>query len=242
MQIFGKTDRGKVRSDNQDAFFTGALTDNIKLAVVCDGMGGAKAGNVASSMAVKHISEYIINSFRPSLSADGIIKIINNAVVSANIVLYDAANSHAELKGMGTTAVVAVVCDSSVYICNIGDSRAYKINSNGISQITRDHSVVQSLVESGELTAEEARVHPDKNVITRALGTEKNVVCDCYEIGFDKDDILLICTDGLTNFLDNESILKYIRNSEISSVCEKLINAANMSGGGDNITAVVCCK
>lgn len=240
MIIYGKTDKGMVRKDNQDAFFISDLPDNAALAVVCDGMGGANAGNIASKMAVGHISNFILNSYRSSMTSDSIIKTLKSALISANIELYNAAISDFNLKGMGTTAVAAIYKDSSAFICNIGDSRAYKVNSE-ITQITRDHSVVQSLVESGELTAEEARNHPNKNMITRALGTEKNVMPDCYEISMKEDDKLLICTDGLTDFLNNSSILIQF-SGEIENVPDKLIAAANSAGGGDNITAVVLLK
>lgn len=238
--IFGKTDKGMVRKENQDAFYVADLPNNAGFAVVCDGMGGANAGNIASKMAVDHISGYILNSYRDSMTSDSIIKTLQSALLSANIEIYDAALSRPELKGMGTTAVAAIYKGNSAFICNIGDSRAYKINSE-ITQITRDHSIVQSLVESGELTAEEAKNHPNKNVITRALGTEKNVMPDCYEISMEEDDKLLICTDGLTNFLNNSSILSQF-SEKTENVPEKLIAAANSAGGGDNITAVVMLK
>ena len=191
MQIFSKTDRGRVRTDNQDAYFAGKITDDSVFAVVCDGMGGANAGNVASELAVRHISEYV---------KDG-------------------------------TAVIA----------HVGDSRIYLVNGE-IKQLTRDHSVVQSLIESGKITPEDAKVHPRKNVITRALGAEEDVAVDSDCLTLSDGDTLLLCSDGLTNFLDDKDILRVFQNNDISAVAERLVETANENGGGDNITVVTVTK
>ena len=177
MQIFSKTDRGRVRTDNQDAYFAGKITDDSVFAVVCDGMGGANAGNVASELAVRHISEYVIRSYRDGMDMTDTEKTLKNASVSANISLYDKAVNNAELAGMGTTAVAAFVKDGTAVIAHVGDSRIYLVNGE-IKQLTRDHSVVQSLIESGKITPEDAKVHPRKNVITRALGAEEKEAVD----------------------------------------------------------------
>ena len=159
MKIYSLTDPGKVRSSNQDAFFAGELVPDAAFAVVCDGMGGANAGNVASQTAVKVISEYIIRSYRPKMGSFEIEKMLKNAIVSANIDVYDMALKDSSLNGMGTTAVVALVHNNDVVIAHAGDSRAYLVDEN-LTQLTRDHSVVQSLLESGKITPEDAKVHP----------------------------------------------------------------------------------
>ena len=241
MQIFSKTDRGRVRTDNQDAYFAGKITDDSVFAVVCDGMGGANAGNVASELAVRHISEYVIRSYRDGMDMTDTEKTLKNAIVSANISLYDMAVNNAELAGMGTTAVAAFVKDGTAVIAHVGDSRIYLVNGE-IKQLTRDHSVVQSLIESGKITPEDAKVHPRKNVITRALGAEEDVAVDSDCLNLSNGDTLLLCSDGLTNFLDDKDILKVFQNNDISAVAERLVEEANENGGGDNITVVTVTK
>lgn len=241
MQIFSKTDRGRVRTDNQDAYFAGKITDDAVFAVVCDGMGGANAGNVASELAVRHISEYVIRSYRDGMDMTDTEKTLKNAIVSANISLYDKAVNNAELAGMGTTAVAAFVKDGTAVIAHVGDSRIYLVNGE-IKQLTRDHSVVQSLIESGKITPEDAKVHPRKNVITRALGAEEDVAVDSDCLNLSNGDTLLLCSDGLTNFLDDKDILTVFQNNDISAVAEKLVETANENGGGDNITVVTVTK
>lgn len=241
MQIFSKTDRGRVRTDNQDAYFAGKITDDSVFAVVCDGMGGANAGNVASELAVWHISEYVIRSYRDGMDMTDTEKTLKNAIVSANISLYDKAVNNTELAGMGTTAVAAFVKDGTAVIAHVGDSRIYLVNGE-IKQLTRDHSVVQSLIESGKITPEDAKVHPRKNVITRALGAEENVAVDSDCLNLSNGDTLLLCSDGLTNFLDDKDILTVFQNNDISAVAERLVEEANKNGGGDNITVVTVTK
>ena len=237
MRIFSKTDKGRVRTDNQDAYFAGRISDNAVFAVVCDGMGGANAGNVASENAVRHISEYIIRSYRDAMDTVELEKTVRNAVVSANIELFDMSASEQALSGMGTTAVIALIRNDEAIIANVGDSRIYLVNEQ-IKQLTRDHSVVQSLIESGKITPEDAKCHPRKNVITRALGAEENVTADTSVIKLESTDALLLCTDGLSNYLDDNEILSVFKNTDISSVPEILVEKANKNGGGDNITVV----
>lgn len=238
MQIFAKTDKGKVRSTNQDSFYINTLSDGSALAVVCDGMGGANAGDVASRTAVEIISNYVVNSYSPTMNSDDIVKLITNAVMSANIEIFDMSQKNELLKGMGTTAVIAVVRDESAVICNVGDSRAYLVNGE-LKQITCDHSVVQSLVESGDLLPEQAINHPEKNVITRALGVEENVITDSYIVDFNNDSKILLCTDGMSNFVSSETLLKIINNNETDKITALLIDEANCGGGKDNITVAV---
>ncbi len=238
MQIFAKTDKGKVRSINQDAFYINTLSDGSALAVVCDGMGGASAGDIASKTAVEIISQYVLNGYNPSMSSDDITRLLDNAIVSANLEVFALSQKDEQLRGMGTTAVVAVVRNTEAIICNVGDSRAYLIDDE-LKQITRDHSVVQSLVESGKLSLEEARVHPEKNVITRALGVEENVLTDGYRVYIAENSKLLLCTDGLSNYADADSILRIVNDNAFDKVTDLLIKEANLGGGRDNITAAV---
>lgn len=241
MKIYSKTDIGKVRSANQDAYFAGRIGDNAVFAVVCDGMGGANAGNIASENAVRSISEFVIRSYRDGMTNEEIEKTVKNAVISANIELYDMSVSDKALNGMGTTAVLAFVYGNTAVIAHVGDSRIYLVNSS-IKQLTRDHSVVQSLIESGKITPEDAKVHPRKNVITRALGAEEDVAVDSDCLNLSDGDTLLLCSDGLTNFLEDKDILRVFQNNDISAVAERLVETANENGGGDNITVVTVTK
>ena len=237
MKIYSKIDKGIVRNSNQDAYFAGEISQDVTFAVVCDGMGGAKAGNVASNTAVKSISEYSMKSYRANMSLDDISKMLKNAIISANIEIYDMANQNEQLQGMGTTVVAAIVRSGNAVLANVGDSRIYLIDDN-ITQLTTDHSIVQTLIESGKITAEDAKFHPRKNVITRALGAESDVVADIEEYNLLENNTLLLCTDGLTNFVSEEDILNTFKQNDISIVSEKLVELANNGGGGDNITAV----
>ena len=237
MLVLSGTDIGKVRGSNQDAFYADYLYDKSVLAIVCDGMGGANAGNIASSLAVKTVSDYIVNSYSGKMSGNSLLELMKNAVVSANIKVCEEAKKNPEYFGMGTTAVVVIVRDESAYICHAGDSRAYIINDE-IKQITKDHSVVQSLLEDGKLTPEEAKTHPKRNVITKALGVEQNLIPDLTEISVSSGDMLLLCSDGLSNYVDESKMFRIIKENAQEETVRHLIDAANDNGGGDNITAV----
>lgn len=237
MKIYSKTDVGKVRSSNQDAFFAGELENGAVFGIVCDGMGGANAGNVASETAVKIISDYILRSYRIGMDEFEAEKMLKNAIESANFEIYGLASSNSDYSGMGTTAVVAIVQENKAVIANVGDSRIYLVGDD-ISQLTRDHSVVQSLIESGKITPEDAKVHPRKNVITRALGTEESVVTDTSQLEMTTGETLLLCTDGLSSYVDKEGILKVFKDTKPEFVPKELVKLANSGGGGDNITVV----
>lgn len=237
MQIYGKIDIGKMRKTNQDAFLTKELDDGSAFVVVCDGMGGANAGNVASEGAVRVIADYVIKSYQSAMGTDSLVSMLKSAVASANMEIYDLSLKNTTLNGMGTTVVAAIIRETVAVVCHIGDSRAYLVTDE-LSQITTDHSVVQSLIECGKLTADEARVHPRKNVITRALGVEEDVMSDCSVIEIKPGNSILICTDGLSNFVEADDILETFKNSKPQDVVEILVDKANEGGGGDNITAV----
>lgn len=238
MEIYSKTDIGLKRSSNQDAYITGKLDKDVYFAIVCDGMGGAAAGNIASRVAVEKISDYIIRSYRIGQDSYETEKILKNAITSVNMQIYDMAIRQEELSGMGTTVVAVIVMGNTAVLAHVGDSRVYKINKEMI-QLTKDHSVVQTLLETGEITEEDAKTHPKKNVITRALGVEENVIVDSMQLEIEQDDILLMCTDGLTSYSDENDILKLIEKSERESAVDKLIELAKNGGGGDNITIVL---
>lgn len=237
MKIYSKTDVGKVRSSNQDSFFVGELQNGAAFGIVCDGMGGANAGNVASETAVKLISDYVLRSYRDSMDEFEAEKMLRNAIESANIEVFESASNDDELKGMGTTVVIALVQENKAVIANVGDSRIYLIGEE-ITQITRDHSVVQSLIESGKITPEDAKMHPVKNVITRAIGAEEKVVADTASLELCEGQTLLLCTDGLSSYVESEDIFKIFKKNSIENVPEELIKLANKRGGGDNITVV----
>lgn len=240
MIIKAKTDMGVKRHTNQDAFAVSEFENDCVLAVICDGMGGANAGNVASQKATEVIVSFFERSYRNGLDSSGIIALLQSAVLSANIELYDMAQKNKELAGMGTTVVAMFMTNDFTVISHVGDSRAYLVGKE-IVQLTRDHSVVQSLIESGKLSLEEARVHPRRNVITRALGIESEVLVDSDEFTVKDSESILLCTDGLSNFVSTEEI-KEIFSQDTENVAELLVERANKNGGGDNITVVTVTK
>lgn len=238
MRTYGATDVGIVRSSNQDAFKNTVLADNCILSVVCDGMGGANAGNIASKMATEIITDYIINAYSPNLTTMSVENLLRNAISSANLEVFSAANKVEDYKGMGTTVVAALIYEDTAYVAHVGDSRAYLVKSDDITQITRDHSIIQDLIESGQLTKDEARFHPKKNVITRAVGTLEDIIIDFdeFKIG---DGVILLCTDGLTNMLSDEEILQIFSENELENVADKLIKLANDKTSNDNVTVTL---
>lgn len=234
MRVYGNTDIGRMRDFNQDAFENMVLSEKAVLSVVCDGMGGANAGDVASKMAAELITEYVKKSYTEGMDGFTIEKLLRGAVSTANIEIYDLSVKKEEYTGMGTTVVAALIVDDTAHIVHVGDSRAYLINDE-ITQITRDHSVVQSLIEKGELTKDEARVYPHKNVITRAVGTKEEIQCDYNEVDISGSK-LLICTDGLSGMLTDEEILSAVNTVADEEVTRKLIELANSKVSADNIT------
>ncbi len=239
MKIASKTDIGKVRNTNQDSYAAGEMLDGTAWAVVCDGMGGANGGNIASANAVKIISEYISSSYHEEMGSNSIKTLLQSALYGANVRLYDMSKTIESLNGMGTTVVSAIISNGIAHIAHAGDSRAYLIHEGKLSQITKDHSIVQSMVDKGQITPEEAKNHPNKNVITRALGVDEDIKIEYNELPFTPDDCILICTDGLTNFVSDEDIEEIISNHDFYDYPKVLIDRANGNGGGDNITIVL---
>ena len=196
MQSWGLTDVGCVRKQNQDAFHIEKLDRHSLLCVVCDGMGGAKSGNIASSLAVDVFVQEVCRNWTPQTDWDKCDMILRSAVKLANFTVYDQANQFEAFAGMGTTLVAAVIRKNQASIINVGDSRCYSIANGSIRQITKDHSVVQMMVDRGELTPETAKTFPGKNLITRAVGTEPTILCDIYRQELEKGSFLLLCSDA----------------------------------------------
>ena len=238
MRIVSKTDKGKTRRSNQDAYATGELCETMSWAVVCDGMGGVQGGNVAAVTAVKVVSEHISNSFREGMSSTSIRIMLETAISKANIEVYDLAQSSEILKGMGTTIVACVIKDAVAHIVHVGDSRAYLVSDSKVEQVTKDHSLVQSLIDQGKITEQEAVHHPQKNIITRALGVEDRILVDYDEVMLCEGESLMICSDGLTNCVDSEQLLSIVKNNKFYDYPDLLVKQANSNGGTDNITVV----
>ena len=242
MRIVAKTDKGNVRDSNQDAYAVGEFSDEVVWSVVCDGMGGAAGGNIASALAVKVISDKINASYRDEMRDSSIKNMLDSALTAANIEVFDFAEAQPDLRGMGTTVVCAIVRDNQAYIAHAGDSRAYVINNGNIRQITTDHSMVQNLLSMGKITKEEAENHPNKNIITRAVGVDKAIEIDFEQIDLDDDDTLLLCTDGLSNYVSNDEMIELMSDGKHYAFADRLVQKANSNGGGDNITVVIVSK
>lgn len=241
MTVFSSTDIGRVRSSNQDAVASGEFAGGC-WGVVCDGMGGANGGDVASSTAVDIIRRTFMDKLRCDMAGSQVRQLIEEAVNNANAAILERSQKDVSLFGMGTTVVCAVVIGDTFYIAHAGDSRGYIIGENRISCITKDHSMVQELVDLGRLTVEEARNHPRKNVITRALGVYPEISVDHTEGSVDAEDIILLCSDGLSNCVDDAELQAIVRELPMEKLCDALIEAANNNGGTDNITALVIGK
>ena len=216
------------------------IDKNTLLCVVCDGMGGAKSGNVASSLAAEVFVQEVKRSWIPGMNREKVSQILQSAVKLANITVYEQSRQIEEFEGMGTTLVAALVQGKTATVVNVGDSRAYKIDRSGIRQITRDHSLVQMMVDRGELTPEVARTSPNKNLITRAIGTEPTVLTDVFQLEVAKDDCLLLCSDGLSNMMDDQEILFEVAHGvNKQECCRRLVDIVLGRGAPDNVTSVL---
>ena len=240
MQCWGLTDPGCVRLQNQDAYQIEQLDKNTVLCVVCDGMGGAKSGNVASTLAVDVFVEEVRRCWISGMDARQTEQMLQGAVKLANFTVFDQAQQLEEFFGMGTTLVAVLVQSRTVTVVNVGDSRAYVVNRNGIQRITVDHSLVEMMVQRGDLTPEKARNYPGKNLITRAIGTEPVVECDVFNLDVERGDSLLLCTDGLTNTMDDQEILfEVVHGVNKQQCCQRLLDIAKNRGAPDNVTSVL---
>lgn len=242
MKLFGLTDTGLVRQNNQDSYAIRQPDESLGIVVVCDGMGGARAGNVASAVGVEAFSSALEESCRQGLPPDPERKqeLLKSAVRTANGQIYELAEENPEYYGMGTTLVAALILSNEAYIANVGDSRCYHWSEGMLHQISQDHSVVQALVERGEITPEQARTHPRKNLITRALGTAIGTQIDVFRIDYRAGDKLLLCSDGLTNVVTDDVVSRELAlNIAPEDMARALLTLAIEQGAPDNVTVVV---
>jgi len=245
MLAFGRTDKGIVRKDNQDHFQIEELeSDKLLVAAICDGMGGAKAGNVASKLATETFIRAL--SGEPgSLTVDELLgDAMTDAMMAANRVVYEMAKTQKGYRGMGTTLVGVVLSKKKdawkAAIINVGDSRAYLISGGQMRQITKDHSLVEDMVSRGDITREEALHHPSRNLITRVVGTEPEVSRDLFRMDLNPGDRILLCSDGLTNLMNDEELFEEVRHHEdLEKCCDMLITLALAKGGPDNVTVLM---
>ncbi len=237
MRMAGQTDIGKDRSENQDNYRSGNLHEHGAYGVVCDGMGGAKHGKLASALAVNCIGKELTEHLPAVQTSDEVERLILDSIYLANTEIFTQSGD-GDLT-MGTTTVVAVVFDDVLHLAHVGDSRAYLYEDGALTLLTRDHSVVQEMIDTGVITAEEAEHHPKKNVITRALGVEDEVDVSYSRRALNAGAILLICTDGLTNMVPHDEILKKLDESAFFDIPSGLIDSALEGGGTDNITVLI---
>ena len=236
LKTYSMTDIGRKRKLNQDCVYTceHPLGNLPNLFIVADGMGGHRAGDYASAYTVRAIEREVENC---EFTAP--VRILREAIAIANEEIYEKAITEEDLLGMGTTCVAATVIEDILYVANVGDSRLYLIDK-GITQVTKDHSLVAEMVRVGSIAANEARLHPDKNIITRAIGAAKDVDIDFFEVELKKGDIILMCTDGLTNMVEDDEICRIARSAkDVAQIAEELIKMANHNGGKDNIGVVI---
>ncbi|MDE6592278.1 MAG: Stp1/IreP family PP2C-type Ser/Thr phosphatase [Oscillospiraceae bacterium] len=237
MTVFTHTDIGLGRKENQDSADWIELPEAV-FAVVCDGMGGSNAGSEASRRAVSIIRERVSKGYRPEFDENRIRNLLIASVKTASAVVYDLGSAVPEWNGMGTTCVAALVRGNTVHMVNVGDSRGYIINHE-IKQITRDHSMVMRMYERGDITREELKNHPERNIITRAVGVEEDVEADYFESEISPGSSILLCTDGLSNYCDEGMIFRTVKDLPPEEVPGALINAALENKGSDNITALL---
>lgn len=233
------TDIGMKRSENQDRVAVERLGDNMAVAVVCDGMGGAASGGVASELAMNCFLDRVRQNFRPDMNNNSVRNMLFNAVHYANTMVFEKSREDIDKNGMGTTLVAALVRERTVFVVNVGDSRGYLMSSEGVRQITKDHTYVRMLIDKGQITEEEAQTHPMKNYIVRAVGVESDVAVDYDEIYPNGNFAVLLCSDGLSNYCSGELIYTTVFEKDLGEAVNALIAHANESGGRDNITAAV---
>ena len=240
MQYWGLSHQGCVRSQNQDAYQIEELSGGAVLCVVCDGMGGAKSGNIASSLALDVFIQEVRQQHKPGMSLEQIEKMLRSSAELANATVYEQARQFEEFSGMGTTLVAAYIRGNRATVLNVGDSRCYLINREGIRQLTRDHSLVQMMLTRGELTQSQARSYPGKNYITRAVGTEPTVESDIFRRRLDPGDALLLCSDGLHGVVEDQEILfEVVYGKDQMHCCQRLLDIALMRGAPDNVTSIL---
>ena len=240
MQTWGLTDPGNIRQQNQDSYAIVPFARDRVLMIVCDGMGGAKSGNVASSLAVEVFTGEVRRTQKAGMTPEKAAAMLRSALELANRAVYEQSQLSEDFTGMGTTLVAALVRGLRVEIVNIGDSRAYHLGADGIRCVTVDHSLVELMVQRGELTHEQAKNHPSKNLITRAVGTEKQVAADVFSLTAEPGDCLLLCSDGLSNQMaDQELLFEVVHGAQKADCCQRLLDIAKSRGAPDNVTSVL---
>ena len=239
MFLASATDIGRVREENQDSVSSFFLGDNVSVTVVCDGMGGAASGGVASRISVESFVERIKLNYRPNMAPNSIRNMLLTAVHYSNTAVYEKSREDIDKNGMGTTLVAALVIEKNIYIVSVGDSRAYLLNDDGIKQITTDHTYAYMLYQRGEIPLENVKNHPMRNVITKAVGVEPDVEVDYFELEETGNFAVFLCSDGLTNYCSEDLIYKTVFGNDLDKAVNDLIDFANQSGGKDNITAAV---
>lgn len=239
IKAYAKSDVGKAREINQDSFYiTQDQFSDVNLYILADGMGGCNAGDVASKLAINCSKSYIENNIHDvTKDKESLIQLIASSMEYANMVVYEKSRENKDFEGMGTTLEVCLIYNNRAYIGHVGDSRIYRIRKEIIRQLTQDHSYVQTLVKQGTITKEEAKHHPKKNMLTKALGCSAFVEPDVMVRGFQKEDTLVICSDGLTNMVNQKEIFNLVTNN-FELAPKELIDLANQNGGLDNITVI----
>ena len=239
IKAYAKTDVGKAREKNEDSYYiTEDSLKDIQLFILADGMGGCNGGEVASKLAILSAKNYIENNFKETpRDKESLIQLVASSMEYANMVVYEKSLEDKKLEGMGTTLEVCLIYNNRAFIGHVGDSRIYRIRKEFMRKITQDHSYVQKLVQEGTITSEEAEHHPKKNMLMKALGCNAFVEPDVMVKGFQKEDILIICSDGLTNMVETQKIYEKVKEN-FETAPKELIDMANQNGGMDNITVI----
>lgn len=238
IKAYAKTDVGRVRDMNQDYFYISDVFDDVQIFILADGMGGYSGGEIASKLATTCAKKYIENNFKDTpKDKDSLIQLVGSSMEYANMIVHEKARENPELTGMGTTLEICLIYNSKVYIGHVGDSRIYRVRNEFIRKLTQDHSYVQTLVADGTITKEEAEKHPKKNMLMKALGCNAFMEPDVMVKGFQKDDIIVMSSDGLTNMVSQDEIFKEVK-KDFEQAPKVLVEMANDRGGYDNITVV----
>ena len=239
IKAYAKTDVGKARDINEDSYYiTEDSFSNIQLFILADGMGGVNGGEIASKLAINSAKSYIENNIKDvQKDKESLTQLVASSAEYANMIVYEKSKEIKEFEGMGTTLEICLIYNNRAFIAHIGDSRIYRIRNNFMRQLTQDHSYVQTLVKQGTITKDEAETHPKKNILVKALGCNAFVEPDMMIRGFQKDDILVICSDGLTNMVSQDEIFKSVT-TNFEAAPKELVELANENGGIDNITII----
>lgn len=238
MKIVGGSHIGLVRRGNEDAFCFGELDQDTMWAVVCDGMGGVSGGQIASRITSELVGKKIEKCYKTAMKTQSLENIILSAITTANVIVYDRALADESLMGMGTTIVATIIKDNIACIAHVGDSRAYILNQEGITQITKDHSLVQEMLDSGQINQEQFEHNPIKNIITRAVGVKEKIEIEFDFVEVEENEVILICTDGLSGEVEKEKLFNIYQQTDFEDLAKKYIDTANENGGKDNITVV----